>query len=141
MADVQLSGVGPTAAASGLAASVAGTGQSQHGGGDVAAAAPTGDPLGATAADAGRTGGGNAPVDPLDKGQVKAAVTDANQALTAIGTQLVFVFDDQLHHSVVKLLDVQTQKVVQQIPSTAMLATASALAGPSTSGALVDTKA
>jgi len=141
MADVQLSGVVPTAAASGLAASASSTGQPLHGGGDVARAAPISDQIGPAAADTHQTGGGNAPADPLNNGQVKAAVTDANQALTAIGTQLVFVFDDQLHHSVVKLLDVQTQKVVQQIPSKTMLATASALAGPSTSGALVDTKA
>jgi len=76
-----------------------------------------------------------------NNGKVKSAVADANQALAAIGTQLVFVFDDQAHHMAVKLLDVQTQKVVQKIAPTAMPATASALAGKSSSGALVDTKA
>ncbi len=75
------------------------------------------------------------------EGALKAAVDDANQALAAIGTQLVFVFDDQSHHLSVKLFDVQTQKVVQQIPPAAMPATASALSASSASGALVDTKA
>ncbi len=72
---------------------------------------------------------------------VQSAVKDANLALAAIGTQLVFVFDDQDHHLAVKLLDVQTQKVVKEIPSTAMPATASALSERSANGALVNTKA
>ena len=103
------------------------------------------------ALDAARTKVAGAPPDPgLDhaaavvppsRDQVASAVKDANQALTASGTQLVFVFDDQLHHMAVKLLDVQTQKVVQQIPPAAMPATASALSASSASGALVDTKA
>ncbi len=81
------------------------------------------------------------PGDPLSPQKIQAAVTGANKALEAIGTQMVFVFDDQAHHMAVKLLDIQTQKVVQQIPSAAMPATASALSGPSVSGALVDTSA
>jgi uncharacterized FlaG/YvyC family protein len=73
--------------------------------------------------------------------ELRRAVKDANAALAANGTQLVFVFDDQSHHFAVKLLDIQTQKVVQELPPAAMRATASALTGPPTSGALVDTKA
>jgi uncharacterized FlaG/YvyC family protein len=80
------------------------------------------------------------PAQPTDL-QVRKDVKDANAALAAIGTQLVFVFDDQAHHLAVKLLDIQTQKVVQQIPPAAMHATANALSGATSSGALVDTKA
>lgn len=72
--------------------------------------------------------------------QVKAAVKHANAALAEKSTQLVFVFDDQTHHFAVKLLDIQTQKVVQQIPPAAMPATVEALTGAAGSGALVDTK-
>jgi uncharacterized FlaG/YvyC family protein len=80
------------------------------------------------------------PAVPSDK-HVQEAVKGANAALAASGTLLVFVFDDQAHHMTVKLLDVQTQKVVQQIPLQHMPATASALSGDTASGALVDTKA
>lgn len=130
MVDLQLTGAapaggnGPVGAGAAPAAPGA-TGAAGHG------------PLDAAAARARPAAGPLAPSD----GALKAAVKDANQALAAIGTQLVFVFDDQSHHLAVKLLDVQTQKVVQQIPSAAMPATASALAASSASGALVDTKA
>jgi len=72
---------------------------------------------------------------------VKAAVADANQSLAENGTQLTFVFDDQVHRTIVKIVDTQTHKVVQQIPSEAMLAAARALSGTTASGALVNTKA
>ena len=86
-------------------------------------------------------GSGEAPAAAPTSGQVKAAVADANEALAQNGTQLSFVFDDQLHRMLVKIVDTQTHKVVGQIPSEAMLAAARALAGTSTSGALVNTKA
>jgi len=73
-------------------------------------------------------------------GQVKAAVADANQSLAQNGTQLTFVFDDQLHETLVKIVDIQTHEVVGQIPSEAMLAAARALAGSPSSGALLNTK-
>jgi flagellar protein FlaG len=92
--------------------------------------------LAATATDAA-----TAPGAAAGDGSVNAAVKKANQSLSAGGTQLVFVFDDQQHHAVVKLLDIQTQKVVQEIPSAAMPGTASALSGDSSSGALIDTEA
>lgn len=79
-------------------------------------------------------GGAATGADPVD-----AAVKKANQSLSASGTQLVFVFDDRSHSSVVKLLDIQTQKVVQEIPAGAMPGTANALSGDSSSGALIDT--
>lgn len=78
---------------------------------------------------------------PPDSGQVKAAVADANQSLAENGTQLTFVFDDQVHDMIVKIVDTQTHQVVQQIPSEAMLAAARALSGTPTNGALVNTKA
>ena len=87
-----------------------------------------------------RNGAAGAPPPP-DPGLVKAAVANANQALAQNGTQLTFVFDDQIHETIVKIVDVQTHQVVQQIPSEAMLAAARALSGTKTSGALVDTKA
>jgi len=54
---------------------------------------------------------------------------------------LTFVFDDQVHQTIVKIVDSQTHQVVQQIPSEAMLAAARALAGTPLSGALVNTTA
>lgn len=91
----------------------------------------------------GATPANDLPGDPRKVGQqdLRKAVKDANAALAANGTQLVFVFDDQTHHFAVKLLDIQTQKVVQELPPAAMRAAASALAGPPASGTLVDTKA
>jgi len=73
--------------------------------------------------------------------KVKSAVGDANHALAATGTQMVFVFDDHAHHMSVKLLDVQTQKVVQEMQPQAVIKAAKALSGSSPNGALVDTTA
>ena len=142
MVDVQLSGVAPTggAAVAGFAgpgaAAAAPAARAPAPGG----AAPAPASAAASNGDAA-TAIGQPKSAKRDDLQVKDAVKNANQALAAIGTQLVFVFDDQAHHFAVKLLDIQTQKVVQQIPTAAMQATASALSGPSASGALVDTKA
>jgi len=153
MVDVQLSGVAPAGGAG--AAGYAGPGVAPV----FAVAAASQSTAGSKASSPdGTTAGDAAPIAPAqapgavagaaqpkaakpDGLQVKDDVKNANQALAAIGTQLVFVFDDQAHHLAVKLLDIQTQKVVQQIPTAAMHATASALSGPSASGALVDTKA
>ena len=85
-------------------------------------------------------GSGEAPAAAPTSGQVKAAVADANQSLAENGTQLTFVFDDQLHEPLVKIVDTQTHEVVQQIPSEAMLAAARALSGSPANGALVNTK-
>lgn len=76
-----------------------------------------------------------------DHNKVKSAVGDANHALAATGTQMVFVFDDHSHHMSVKLLDVQTQKVVQEMQPHAVINAAKVLSGSSPSGALVDTTA
>jgi hypothetical protein len=151
MADVQLSGV-VVAGGQETAAAAGGNSAPVTPAAGAAPLAATGSPTAPgelaanVAAGAGQTGAprppGSAPKGSLLTDlQVKDAVKNANAALAAIGTQLVFVFDDQAHHLAVKLLDIQTQKVVQQIPSAAMHATASALSGSSSSGALVDTKA
>jgi uncharacterized FlaG/YvyC family protein len=85
------------------------------------------------------------PAPPVTDDQVKDAAKDAakgsNAATAASGTLLVFVFDDQTHHMAVKVLDVQTQKVVEQTPLQHMPATASAAAGAAPSGGLIDTRA
>ncbi len=153
MVDVQLSGVAPTGGATtaaipgpGAATPVGAAGPVHALGGSTAPSVAGRDTAGetgaATSQPAAAHAGGILPKVPkLDDLEVKDAVKNANQALAAIGTQLVFVFDDQAHHLSVKLLDIQTQKVVQQVPAAAMYATASALSGPSASGALVDTKA
>jgi flagellar protein FlaG len=74
-------------------------------------------------------------------GEVGAALDEANRSLVQSGTQLTFVFDDQVHQTLVKIVDSQTRQVVQQIPSEAALAAARALAGDARTGALVDTRA
>ena len=148
MADLQLSGVAPVggagsnAAPAALAPSPAASGVPAAAPSVPAAAVPAPPAAGSAAAAAAAI---KAPVSPnLDeqvKQAAKEAVKGANAAMAASGTLLVFVFDDQTHHMAVKVLDVQTQKVVQQIPLQHMPAMASALAGDSPSGNLVDTKA
>jgi uncharacterized FlaG/YvyC family protein len=143
MADVQRStavAAGPVAGAAPAEAAPAGYGAQR--GGAVKSASVKAQPGGAEADAAPPVApDGARPLAQPSKDQIAAAVKDANQALSASGTQLVFVFDDQQHQMAVKLLDVQTQKVVQQVPGPAMPAKASALAAATTSGALVDTKA
>jgi uncharacterized FlaG/YvyC family protein len=150
MSNVQLSAVAPAASAganiagSGSVPPVAPAAQSPDlANGEAAGGAVIGLEAVPATAPAGVPLLPDAPVKAANAAEhdVKKAVKDANAALAANGTQLVFVFDDQTHHFAVKLLDIQTQKVVQEIPPAAMHATASALAGPPGSGALVDTKA
>jgi uncharacterized FlaG/YvyC family protein len=132
MADVQISSTAAGASTGEVLAPpapVAGTDSARNSAGAAAPAAP--------AAEAAKADFPNALQTP---GAVKSAVKNANQALAAIGTQLVFVFDDQEQHFAVKLLDVQTQKVVKEIPSAAMPATAHALTENPVNGALVNTK-
>jgi len=99
-----------------------------------------------TAAAPKEPGGAAAPTALPSEHRLKSAVGDANQALAVSGTQMVFVFDDHAHHMSVKLLDVQTQKVVQEMEPGAAIKAAQALSGnkPGSkppSGALVDTTA
>lgn len=134
MADVQgtlaVAPVGGTAAVAPVAAGSA-----------PAPGAPQGASAGAAQAPAPQEDAAASPQAPLDVEKVRAAVKHANQSLEGINTQLVFVLEDQPPHFAVKLLDIETQKVLQQIPSQAMPATASALADSSSSGALVDASA
>jgi uncharacterized FlaG/YvyC family protein len=145
MADVQLTGSIAPSAASSVAPStaVAPTPAASSGGTNGAPQSPVqADGTEASAAPGKTTPGapGNSNAKPPSADEVKAAVKQANLVLSGINTQLVFVFDDQSHHADVKLLDIQTQKVVKQIPSTAMTKTATALSGAQTSGTLVDDK-
>jgi len=143
MADMQITGVVPAGAGPGTftagvgavpgVSAVSGGGPGPQAGGD---SAP-----GAASSQASAAGEAKVKGTPITEAAVKAALTGANESLTAIGTQLVFVFDDQTHHMAVKLLDARTQKIVQQVPPEKMPATASALAEHPTKGALVDTKA
>ena len=143
MADMQITGAAPAGTGPGTftagigavpaVSAVSGGGSGAQAGGDPAVGAAT---LQSTAASDAKVKG-----TPITEAAVKAALTGANDSLTAIGTQLVFVFDDQTHHMAVKLLDRQTQKIVQQVPPEKMQATANALAAHPTSGALIDTKA
>lgn len=143
MADVQLSSaIGP--ATTGAAAGPSSRASAAPAAATPLAGAPSDAAPSGAAASANLAGTGNAakPADPsMNKDQIKSAVKKANEVLTGINTQLVFVFDDQGHGLAVKLLDIQTQKVVQQIPPAAMSATANALADSTTSGTLVDEKA
>jgi|GEM_PF-2544932 len=144
MADMQTTGVVPAGAGAGSFTAgigavspvnaVGGGGSGPQAGGTAATGAAA-DSSGANAKDSKVKG------TPLTPAEIRAALTGANDSLTAIGAQLVFVFDDQTHHMAVKLLDMQTQKIVQQVPPEKMQATASALAEHPTSGALVNTKA
>lgn len=127
MADVQSSGV----AAPGAVATVAAAASGAIAPATAAAAGPAPAPSEAAAA----------PAAPLDKEKVKAAVKNANESLSGINTQLVFVLEDYPPHFAVKLLDIETQKVLQQIPSQAMPVTANALADAASSGTLIDASA
>jgi flagellar protein FlaG len=69
--------------------------------------------------------------------QLKAAVAAANEQLNQSNRELTFVFDDTLGRMLVKIVDVQTNAVVRQVPSEDMLAAARALSGSSKQGALL----
>lgn len=73
--------------------------------------------------------------------QLKAAVDVANQQLDQSNRELAFVFDDKLGRMLVKIVDTRTNTVIRQVPSEEMLATARALSGSSTRGALLSGKA
>jgi len=129
MASVQLSGVIP--GVSGNAAAGSGGDGLALGRGQVKAAASA----------AKAASGGETPAAPEAKGQVTATVPRIEPALSPIGTQMVLVFDDQTHAMSIKMLDIETQKLVQPALPEAEPAATRALSGPSSSGTLVDTKA
>lgn len=85
-----------------------------------------------------------------DGGSPAKAKPRAQSEGEAIGSQMVLVFDDQAHAMTVKMLDIETQKVPQELPGAPGVSTPAALASSSTStatagvpapGAYVNTKA
>jgi len=82
--------------------------------------------------------GSSSPPQSHTKSQVQAAVDQANKALDQDGRKLEFVVDKVLNRPIVKVVDLQTNEVLQQVPAESMLATARALAGNSNKGALID---
>ncbi len=72
---------------------------------------------------------------------LKAAVDEANRQLDQSNRELTFVFDDKLGRMLVKIVDTRTNTVIRQVPSEDMLATARALSGSATRGALLRGKA
>jgi hypothetical protein len=109
MESVKISGMGSNAASLPSAARpVAGdAGQAAP----ARAAAPAGVAAGAAAERAGA--GANAQAEAADAAQAqkKTALPPASN-----GMQFVYVFDDQLHRNVVKIVDIQTQKVMPDPP-------------------------
>ncbi len=77
---------------------------------------------------------------PMSPDAVRKAVAAANSALAQSGTELNFVFDKQANDLIVKVVDTQTQKVVQQFPAQWMTAAARALSDAQP-GALINTNA
>jgi flagellar protein FlaG len=72
------------------------------------------------------------------KTQIQEAVDQANKAFDQSGRKLEFVVDKTLNRLIVKVVDLQTNEVLKQIPAEDMLATARALAVNSNKGALID---
>ena len=141
MASVQLSGVIPSVSGN-AAAGLGGTAPPPGGsGGDGLAPALGRGPVKAAASAAKAASGGETPAAPAGKGQATAAEPRAEPALNPIGTQMVLVFDDQTHAMSIKMLDIETQKLIQPVLPEAESTATRALAGPSSSGTLVDTKA
>jgi len=139
MASVQLSGVIP--GVSGNAAAGLGVAAPTPGGSGGDGLALGRGQVKAAASAAKAASGGETPAAPEAKGQVTATVPRTEPALNPIGTQMVLVFDDQTHAMSIKMLDIETQKVMRPVLPEAESAATRALAGPSSSGTLVDTKA
>jgi flagellar protein FlaG len=74
-------------------------------------------------------------------GETRAAVDAANYQLAQSGYQFKFQYDDQAHLEVVKIVDSETQQVLQQFPSKVMLAAAQSLANGGAPGTLLQTQA
>jgi len=109
--------------------------------GPVPAAGALNSPPQRQAASANGSAAGTPPAGAATPAQLKAAVDAANQALDQSNRELSFVFDDKLNRILVKIIDTRTNTVVRQVPSEEMLAAARALAGASTRGALLTSKA
>lgn len=110
----------------------------------VARTAQTGEPGGARATESRRDDAPAAAEDPRRAAAVQAqaaaleaARKAANEALAGKGRELAFEFSDELGRFIAKLIDKETNEVIRQIPSDAMLAIARALAEGDDTGSLV----
>jgi flagellar protein FlaG len=99
--------------------------------------APTSTDVSASSAPDPRTSSGSA----ARPGETRAAVDAANYQLAQSGYQFKFQYDDQAHQEIVKIVDSETQQVLQQMPSEAMLAAAQGLANGGAPGTLLQTQA
>jgi len=79
----------------------------------------------------------------LDANATQKAIAKANQELNLSGTELHFEFNDSNNQTTINVIDSQTNKVIQQIPSEAMVAAAKAIAdlGKNAKGSLISTNA
>ena len=121
--------VGSVPASVAAAASSAAAGGAPVGGG---ASAPSSGAASSTNSASGQ---------PTRPGETRAAVDAANKKAAENGYQFKFTYDDQAHLEVVKIIDSQTQQVLQQMPSQAALAVAQGLSDGAKPGTLLQTQA
>lgn len=65
--------------------------------------------------------------NPIDKEELNSAVKDVRKFIDTFATQLDFSVDDDSGKTVVKVIDIETQELIRQIPSREMLEIAKAL--------------
>lgn len=63
-----------------------------------------------------------APAPPVTREAVAAAVQSANAYMQSVPTNLKFSLDQDTGHTVVRMVDTETEEVLRQIPSEEMLA-------------------
>ena len=63
-----------------------------------------------------------APAQPVTQEAVAAAVQSANAYVQSVSSSLQFSLDQDTGHTVVKMIDTQTEEVLRQFPSEEMLA-------------------
>jgi len=63
-----------------------------------------------------------APAQPITQEAVAAAVQSANAYVQSVSSSLQFSLDKDTGHTVVKMIDTQTEEVLRQFPSEEMLA-------------------
>ena len=63
-----------------------------------------------------------APAQPVTQEAVAAAVQSANAYVQSVSSSLQFSLDKDTGHTVVKMIDTQTEEVLRQFPSEEMLA-------------------
>lgn len=77
----------------------------------------------------------------IDRRQIEAATQELKAKLEEKGVELAIEFDDEIHRSIVKLVDSRSGEILRQIPSEEMLVLARALARSDSVGALLQTRA